>query len=124
MNPTLPVGGTARGATTRRVDRVNKKIVSMLQVDGRKSFVELARETGISEAAARARVHRLRLDRVIQIVAVTDPLQLGFKHEAMVAVQLNTDAEVWQTVSPTSTRSTSSSWSRLLRYPPRRRCPQ
>ena len=39
----------------------------------------------------RSRVHNLRHQGIIQIVAVTDPLQLGFSHEAMVSIRVASD---------------------------------
>jgi Lrp/AsnC family transcriptional regulator for asnA, asnC and gidA len=72
--------------TSSRVDAADKQIISLLQVNGRASYSDLARQVGLSEASVRKRVHELRRKAVIQIVAVTDPLQLGFSHEAMLAV--------------------------------------
>jgi Lrp/AsnC family transcriptional regulator, regulator for asnA, asnC and gidA len=43
---------------------------------------------GLSEAAVRQRAQRLMEQGVMQIVAVTDPLQLGFAWEAMVGVRV------------------------------------
>jgi Lrp/AsnC family transcriptional regulator for asnA, asnC and gidA len=70
-----------------RLDAVDKNLVSLLQFNGRATYSELSRQSGVSESSARARVRRLIEDGVMQIVAVTDPLQLGFSHEAMVALQ-------------------------------------
>ncbi len=70
-----------------RLDAVDKVLVSQLQSNGRATYSELSRQAGVSESSARARVRRLIDDGVMQIVAVTDPLQLGFSHEAMVALQ-------------------------------------
>jgi Lrp/AsnC family transcriptional regulator for asnA, asnC and gidA len=77
-----------------RIDDVDKQLIALLQVDGRLSYVDLARQVGVSEAIVRHRVARLRADGAIQIVAVTDPLQLGFDHEAMVMIQSGSDASV------------------------------
>jgi Lrp/AsnC family transcriptional regulator, regulator for asnA, asnC and gidA len=72
--------------TSSRVDLVDKHLISLLQANGRASYSDLARQVGLSEASVRHRVHALRRKEVIQIVAVTDPLQLGFSHEALLAV--------------------------------------
>jgi Lrp/AsnC family transcriptional regulator for asnA, asnC and gidA len=74
-----------------RIDDVDKEIISILQLDGRTSYSVIAREVRLSEAAVRSRVRRLRDDGVMQIVAVTDPLQLGFSREAMVAIKVSGD---------------------------------
>jgi len=75
-----------------RIDDVDKKIISLLQVDGRLPYSAIGRQTNISEASVRSRVHHLRRQGIIQIVAVTDPLQLGFSHEAMVSIRVSSDA--------------------------------
>ena len=82
-----------RVASSERIDDLDKHLISLLQVNGRMSYADLSRETGISDAAARARVQRLMRDGIFQVVAVTDPLQLGFGHEAMVAIRVQHDPQ-------------------------------
>ena len=55
------------------------------------SYATLAKEVGLSEAAARHRVQKLLDGDVMQIVAVTDPLRLGFSRQAMVGVNVQGD---------------------------------
>ena len=71
------------------LDDVGKAIVEQLQQDGRRSYATIARAVGLSEAAVRQRVARLQDAGVIQVVAVTDPLQLGFRRQAMVGVRVD-----------------------------------
>lgn len=71
----------------RGIDQIDKRLIALLQDDGRAGYAEMGRRVGISAALARMRVHRLRRDGVIQIVAVTDPLKLGFSHESLVAIE-------------------------------------
>ncbi|MGI5129110.1 Lrp/AsnC family transcriptional regulator [Pseudonocardia sp. CA-107938] len=73
------------------LDDVGKAIVEQLQADGRRSYVTIAKSVGLSEAAVRQRVARLQESGVIQIVAVTDPLQLGFRRQAMVGIRADGD---------------------------------
>jgi Lrp/AsnC family transcriptional regulator, regulator for asnA, asnC and gidA len=80
--------------TTSRVDAADRHIISLLQMNGRASYSDLARQVGLSEASVRKRVHELRRREIIQIVAVTDPLQLGFSHEALLAVHALPNPEV------------------------------
>ncbi len=68
-----------------------KRIVEILQRDGRRSYAAIAKEVGLSEAAIRTRVQRLLDGGVMQIVAVTDPLQLGFRRQAMIGVRTDGD---------------------------------
>jgi Lrp/AsnC family transcriptional regulator for asnA, asnC and gidA len=73
------------------LDDVGKAIVEQLQQDGRRSYATIARAVGLSEAAVRQRVARLQDTGVIQVVAITDPLQLGFRRQAMVGVRADGD---------------------------------
>ena len=78
-------------ATRVKLDEVSKQIIEHLQQDGRRSYAEIARAVGLSEAAVRQRVQRLIDTGFIQIVAVTDPLQVGFTRQAMIGVSVDGD---------------------------------
>jgi len=73
------------------VDDVGKRIIEELQRDGRRSYAALAKSVGLSEAAVRQRVQRLIDTGVMQVVAVTDPLQVGFTRQAMVGLRVAGD---------------------------------
>jgi Lrp/AsnC family transcriptional regulator, regulator for asnA, asnC and gidA len=73
------------------LDETAKRIIEHLQADGRRSYAAIAQAVGLSEAAVRQRVQRLLDTRVIQIVAVTDPLTLGSRRQAMIAVKSDGD---------------------------------
>lgn len=64
--------------TSPTVDEIDIRILEMLQEDGRRSYTTIGRELGISEANVRQRTKRMIRDGVAQIVAVADPLGLGF----------------------------------------------
>ena len=49
---------------------------------------------GLSEAAVRQRVQKMREAGIMQIVAVTDPLQVGFRSQAMVGIRADGDTRV------------------------------
>ncbi len=68
------------------LDEVSKAIIEQLQQDGRRSYAAIGKVVGLSEAAVRQRVQRLVEGGVMQVVAVTDPLQLGFARQAMIGV--------------------------------------
>jgi Lrp/AsnC family transcriptional regulator for asnA, asnC and gidA len=74
-----------------QLDEVSKQIVEQLQIDGRKSYAEIGKVVGLSEAAVRQRVQKLNDSGVMQIVAVTDPMRLGFSRQAMVGVKCTGD---------------------------------
>jgi Lrp/AsnC family transcriptional regulator, regulator for asnA, asnC and gidA len=95
---TLPApGGRARGdgsAPSRVIlDDVSKRIIEQLQSDGRRSYAAIGKAVGLSEAAARQRVQRLVDAGVMQIVAVTDPLTLGFRRQTMIGIRCVGDLE-------------------------------
>ena len=80
--------------TDPALDDINKRIIEHLQRDGRMSYATLAKTIGLSEAAVRQRVQRLLDGGLMQIVAVTDPLTLGFARQAMVGVRVTGDLRV------------------------------
>lgn len=81
-------------STQVALDDVSKRIIEQLQEDGRRSYAAISKSVGLSEAAVRQRVARLLESGIIQIVAVTDPMQVGFRRAAMVGVVASGDLEV------------------------------
>ena len=73
------------------LDEVSRAIIEQLQQDGRRPYATIGRAVGLSEAAVRQRVQRLTESGVIQIVAVTDPLQVGFTRAAMIGIRVEGD---------------------------------
>jgi Lrp/AsnC family transcriptional regulator for asnA, asnC and gidA len=82
---------TASASADVRLDAVSKSIIEQLQEDGRQSYATIAKRVGLSEAAVRQRVQRLLDQEVMQIVAVTDPLQVGFARQAMIGLRVDGD---------------------------------
>lgn len=82
--------GTSRPAAAT-LDDTSKAIIEQLQEDGRRSYADIGRAVGLSEAAVRQRVQRLIESGAMQIVAVTDPMQLGFARQAMIGVKVTGD---------------------------------
>src|SRR5690349_6179592 len=74
------------------IDRLSKRIIEQLQEDGRRSYAEIGRAVGLSEAAVRQRVQRLTDSGAMQVVAVTDPMQLGFHRQAMIGIRVGGDS--------------------------------
>ena len=82
------------------LDEVGKAILRQLQQDGRRSYTAIGAAVGLSEAAVRQRVRALVDSGVLQIVAVADPITLGFGVMAMVGVAVSGDArEAAETIS-------------------------
>src|SRR6187549_4051700 len=77
-----------------QLDDVSKAIIEQLQADGRRSYAEIGKAVGLSEAAVRQRVQKLTDSGVMQVVAVTDPMQLGFYRQAMIGIRATGDTTV------------------------------
>ncbi len=102
----MPARPTKRGVQTpdrasvepvagpNALDAVDRRIIGLLQRDGRRPYGAIADHVGLSEAAVRRRVQRLRDSGVMQIVAITDPLQLGFGREALVGIRVHGDVRL------------------------------
>ena len=73
------------------LDDVSKAIIEELQLDGRRSYAAIGKVVGLSEAAVRQRVQRLIDSGVMQVVAVTDPMELGFARQAMIGIRCTGD---------------------------------
>ena len=84
------------------LDDVSKAIIEQLQQDGRRPYAAIGKAVGLSEAAVRQRVQRLHESGVMQIVAVTDPMQVGFARAAMIGIRVDGDAEVVAPFTPGS----------------------
>ena len=82
----IPVSGLV-------LDDISKQIIEQLQEDGRRSYAAIGKAVGLSEAAVRQRVQRLHDTGVMQIVAVTDPLTLGFRRQAMIGLKCEGDLQ-------------------------------
>ena len=87
------MAGREKGATVA-LDDVSKAIIEQLQQDGRRPYAAIGKAVGLSEAAVRQRVQRLLDSGVMQIVAVTDPLTVGFPRAAMIGLRVEGDSEL------------------------------
>ena len=86
-----PQRPSARGLP---VDAISRSIVDQLREDGRRSYAEIGKAVGLSEAAVRQRVQKLTDAGVIRIVALTDPQQLGLTRQAMIGVTVSGDVRI------------------------------
>jgi Lrp/AsnC family transcriptional regulator for asnA, asnC and gidA len=86
--------GSANFASGSSIDDVDRRIIEALQRDGRRPYGSIAKDIGVSEAAVRRRVQRLRDNDIMQVVAVTDPLKLGFAREALVGIRVHGDVRI------------------------------
>jgi Lrp/AsnC family transcriptional regulator for asnA, asnC and gidA len=82
-----------RSGARDQVDDTSRAIIAQLQDDGRRPYASIGKAIGLSEAAVRQRVQKLVDTGVMQIVAVTDPTQIGFARQAMIAITISGDVE-------------------------------
>ena len=87
----MTIAAKATHAKPVQLDSVSKLIIEQLQFDGRRSYAEIGKAVGLSEAAVRQRVQKLTESGVMQVVAVTDPMQLGFYRQAMIGIRVKGD---------------------------------
>ena len=86
QQPRLPHAGPTRTS----IDAVSKAIIEQLQQDGRRSYADHRRDRRASpRTPCVKRVKHLEDTGVMQITAVTDPLQLGFARQAMLGVMVD-----------------------------------
>jgi len=83
----------ARTISKESVDATSRAIIEQLQEDGRRAYATIGKAVGLSEAAVRQRVQKLTDNGVMQIVAVTDPIQVGFARQAMLGISVTGDVE-------------------------------
>lgn len=80
---------SAKRSVPPLLDEASKLIIAQLQEDGRRPYATIGKAVGLSEAAVRQRVQRLSDSGVIQIVAVSDPMQVGLFRQAMIALNVD-----------------------------------
>ena len=89
-----PLNGPQSDVSTAiDLDAKDLQIIAALQINGRANYAELAKRVDLSPAAIRLRVNRLLESRVLDIVAITDPLSIGFTVQAMIGLTIDGDIE-------------------------------
>ena len=73
------------------VDELDRRMIQLLQRNGRASNARVAREVGVSEGTVRRRLKRLLEEDIIKVVAFPDPEMFGYGTEALVGVQVDPD---------------------------------
>jgi Lrp/AsnC family transcriptional regulator for asnA, asnC and gidA len=85
------MAASRRHAGRPQLDDTSKAIIEQLQQDGRRPYASIGKAVGLSEAAVRQRVQKLIESGVVQIVAVTDPVQIGFARQLMIGINIDGD---------------------------------
>ncbi|MCH7585165.1 MAG: Lrp/AsnC family transcriptional regulator [Acidobacteria bacterium] len=87
------IGQLANSTSSPGLDDKDLQIIAALQINGRANYAELATGIDLSQAAIRLRVNRLLESGVLEIVAITDPLSIGFTVQAMIGLTVDGDIE-------------------------------
>jgi len=72
-----------------QIDALDQQIVRVLQSNGRKSNVEIAREVGVTEATVRKRLDRLLGEGIVRATASLDLARVGLGTGALIALQVD-----------------------------------
>lgn len=96
------------GVRPRELDSLDQKIVAGLAADGRSSFRELARELGVSEATIRQRYARLTESGAVHVMAVVNPLRMGYTHTCWVGIRVAPGARAQDVAEELTTLDQSS----------------
>ena len=73
------------------MDNLDRKIIGLLQIDGRASNAEIARQIKVSEGTVRRRARRLLNERIIRVLAIPDHEKLGYGTVALIGLQVDPD---------------------------------
>ncbi len=73
------------------MDDLDAKIIEILQKDGRASNAGIARDVGVSEGTVRRRLKRLIDEKYFSVVAMTDPVKMGYHSEGLIGIQVDPD---------------------------------
>ena len=69
------------------IDQTDRKIIKLLQQNGRMPNTEIAKQTGINETTVRYRLQRLIKEEFIEIAAIIDPTKLGHGVEGSIRIR-------------------------------------
>jgi len=69
-------------------DDLNREIIKMLQVDGRRSYKDIAKALKVSEGTIRNRIQSMKEVGALRIVAVADPTAIRYKADAMIGIKV------------------------------------
>jgi Lrp/AsnC family transcriptional regulator for asnA, asnC and gidA len=74
-------------ATSNGLDEIDHQIIAILQQDGRVPFAQIAEQLNVSAGMIRLRYNRLAEMGVLRVVAITNPLRMGFQTMAMIGIK-------------------------------------
>ncbi len=73
------------------LDEIDHQIVAALQKDGREAFAQIAERLNVSAGMIRMRYNRLVELGVLRVVAVTNPMRMGYNTMALIGIKVEGD---------------------------------
>ncbi|MEE6166537.1 MULTISPECIES: Lrp/AsnC family transcriptional regulator [unclassified Mycolicibacterium] len=77
------------GLVPAHLDEYDRKLVTLLQEDGRMAFTAMAAAVGLSHAAVRQRIQRLLNERIVTVAAIANPRTHGYTRSATVGITVD-----------------------------------
>ena len=71
------------------LDDTDLAIIETLRKDGRAAFTQIAEQLGVSAGMIRLRYNRLAEQGYLRVVAITNPLRMGFRSMAMIGLHVD-----------------------------------
>ena len=71
---------------SERLDDIDQYLLDALRKDGREAFSQIAEQLNVSPGMIRQRYNRLVEEGYLKVVAITNPIQRGFKTMALIGV--------------------------------------
>lgn len=72
-----------------QTDEIDLQIIEALRKDGRVAFAQIAEQLSVSPGMIRLRYNRLVEHGFLKVVAITNPLRMGFKTMAMIGIRVD-----------------------------------
>ncbi len=72
----------------QNLDEIDYQIIEALRKDGRVAFAQIAEQLNVSPGMIRLRYNRLVEEGFVRVVAITNPLRMGYRTMAMIGIRV------------------------------------
>jgi Lrp/AsnC family transcriptional regulator for asnA, asnC and gidA len=77
--------------SSNELDDIDRQIIAILQQDGRVPFAQIAGQLQVSAGMIRLRYNRLVEMGVLRVLAITNPLRMGYQTMALIGIKTDGD---------------------------------
>jgi Lrp/AsnC family transcriptional regulator for asnA, asnC and gidA len=88
MEPMRTIVTNNAGVPRHFLDAAERRMVELLQQDGRLTVAQLARSLGVTDVTARRKLKRLLGDGIIRVVATVDPFDVGYETPVIIGLKV------------------------------------